>query len=498
MEKEQSTVMVKSLISEPDFSIAELSIVELQDALEKGTITSESLVQKYLHRIEKYDKAGPAINSLVYINKEAIETARELDLERKEKGTRSLLHGIPIIIKDNYDTIDMPTTASSLVLKDSVPLEDSTMVKQLREAGAVIIAKSNLHEFALGISTESSLGGQTLNPYKLEHNPGGSSGGTAAAIAANFAAVGLGTDTGCSIRNPAAHNNLFGLRPSYGLTSRAGIVPISFTQDTGGPMGKTVTDIAIVMDAISGFFDPRDKSTILGEGKQPESYLDYLNADKLKEAKVGVLVDRFDEKSESAPVNSVIYKAIKQMEKFGAEIVKISIPELKDFDSLGIPYYEFKAAIEDYFDSLGDKRKLSSLKEVIDSGICSDCIADDLKKCQDLSVDDPQYQKALKERSAFQELLIRKMDEFACDAILYPTFKTPAPKIGEQKWQDNNGDISAYSGLPALSIPAGFTEDGIPVGMELIARPFAEPTLIEIAFAFEQNTFYRKMPLSTP
>lgn len=488
----------KDAVITEEVNIVELSIQELQHLLEKGIMTSEKLVKTYLERISMYDKEGPAINSLIYINEEAIITARELDLERRESGPGSLLHGIPIILKDNFDTVDMPTTAASLVLEHSVPLEDAFIVKQLREAGAIIIGKANLHEFALGISSESSLGGQTLNPYKLDRHPGGSSGGTAAAVAANFGAVGLGTDTGCSIRNPAAHNNLFGLRPTYGLTSRAGIVPISFTQDTGGPIGRTVSDIAIIMDEIAGKYDPRDPSTKLGEGKPPLSYLNHLNSDKLKTTKIGILRDRFGETEEAEATNQQINQAIDTMKGNGTEIIEFSMPKLKDFDSLSIPYFEFKVAIEEYLLSLGENGSISSLKEIIESNLSREVIKEDLKKCLNLSLEDPKYKKVLKERETFRDVLINKMNELEIDVMLYPTFKSPAPKIGEQKWEDNNGDLSAYSGLPAISIPAGLTKLGIPVGLELLARPFEEDILIEIAYSFEQLTKHRKLPVHTP
>lgn len=495
MNKEKDAVMLKNI---EEVNIVELSIQELQHLLEQGLMTSEKLVETYLKRISMYDKEGPAINSLISINEEAILTARELDLERRESGPRSLLHGIPIILKDNFDTVDMPTTAASLVLENSYPLEDAFIVQQLREAGAIIIGKANLHEFALGISSESSLGGQTLNPYKLDRHPGGSSGGTAAAVAANFGAVGLGTDTGCSIRNPAAHNNLFGLRPTYGLTSRAGIVPISFTQDTGGPIGRTVSDIAVIMDEIAGKYDTRDPSTKLGKGKQPLSYLNHLNMDKLKTTKIGILRDRFGETEEAEATNQQINQAIDTMKENGAEIIEFSMPELMDFDSLSIPYFEFKTAIEEYLMSLGENRSISSLKEIIELNLSREVIKEDLIKCLNLSLEDPKYKKVVKERDTFRDVLINKMTELEIDAILYPTFKSPAPKIGEQKWEDNNGDLSAYSGLPAISIPAGLTKLGIPVGLELLARPFEEDILIEIAYSFEQLTKHRKLPVHTP
>lgn len=492
MNNENDVVIIEGV------NIVELSIQELQHLLEQGIMTSEKLVKTYLKRISMYDKEGPAINSLIYINEEAIKTARELDLERSESGPRSLLHGIPIILKDNFDTVDMPTTAASLVLEHSFPLEDASIVQQLRDAGAIMIGKANLHEFALGISSESSLGGQTLNPYKLDRHPGGSSGGTAAAVAANFGAVGLGTDTGCSIRNPAAHNNLFGLRPTYGLTSRAGIVPISFTQDTGGPIGRTVSDIAIIMDEIAGKYDPRDPSTKLGKGKQPTSYLNHLNMDKLKTTKIGILRDRFGRTEEAEATNQQINQAIDTMKENGAEVIEFSMPELMDFDSLSIPYFEFKAAIEEYLLSLGENGSISSLEEIIEANLCREVIKEDLTKCLNLSLEDPKYKKVLKERDTFRDLLINKMNELEIDAMLYPTFKSPAPKIGEQRWEDNNGDLSAYSGLPAISMPAGLTKLGIPVGLELLARPFEEDILIEIAYSFEQLTKHRKLPVHTP
>ncbi|WP_110926630.1 amidase [Bacillus massiliglaciei] len=498
MIQENNEAAVKSVWNEDGLDITELSVKELQNAMEQGLVTSEELTVKYLERIKKYDKEGPAINSLVYVNERAILTARELDREREEQGIRGWLHGIPIVLKDNYDTFDMLTTASSLVLKNSYPLQDSFMVQQLKEAGAVIIGKSNMHEFAYGISTHSSLGGQTLNPYKLERHPGGSSGGTAAAVAANFAAVGLGTDTGCSIRNPAAHNNLVGLRPTQGLTSRSGIIPISFTQDTGGPIGRNVEDVALVMDILAGKFDERDPSTKAGEDRQPESYLAYLQSNQLKKVKIGILIDRFGGNKDSEPVNKVLLKAISDMESNGAEMLEIRLQELLDFDALSIPKFEFKTAIEEYLNSLGESRPVSTLEEIIESGLCSPTIMGDLTEASLMSLEDPIYKKRLDEREQYRETIIKKMNDLELDAILYPTFQSPAPYLSEQKWEDNNGDLSAYSGLPAVSVPAGFTEEGIPVGLELLARPFEEGTLLGIAYSFEQKTKHRKLPVHTP
>ena len=253
------------------FDVLEKTIPELAAAMKAGTVTSKALVQAYLARIDAYDHRGPAINAIIMVNPNALADADALDRERAARGPRGPLHGVPIILKDNYDTADMPTTAGSIALKGSRPERDAFQVRKLRDAGAVIVGKANLHEFAFGITTISSLGGQTLNPYDPTRNPGGSSGGTGAAVAANFAAAGMGTDTCGSIRYPSAENNLVGLRPTMGLSSRGGIVPLALSQDTGGPLARTVTDLALVLDATVGA-DPADPITSRSAAKIPSSY----------------------------------------------------------------------------------------------------------------------------------------------------------------------------------------------------------------------------------
>jgi Asp-tRNA(Asn)/Glu-tRNA(Gln) amidotransferase A subunit family amidase len=253
----------------------EATIPQLQAALSGGTVTSKDLVTAYLGRIDAYDQRGPALNAISVINSKALDEAAAMDAERRTGKKRGLLHGIPIIVKDNYETAGLQTADGSILLAGWVPPDDSTLVKKLRAAGAIIIAKSNMHEFAYGITTVGSLFGATRNPYALDRNPGGSSGGTGAAIAANFAAVGMGSDTCGSIRIPAFHNSLVGIRGTQGLSSRSGIIPLSSTQDIGGPIGRTVTDIAIVLDAIVGY-DPTDSQTAESVGNIPKSYTDFL------------------------------------------------------------------------------------------------------------------------------------------------------------------------------------------------------------------------------
>ena len=253
------------------FDVAEKSITQLQAAMASGQVTSEQLVSRYIARIKAYDQAGPRLNSVIAINPRAAADARELDRERRERGPRGPLHGVPVLLKDNFDTADMPTTGGSLALVGVVPAQDAYQVRMLRRAGAVLLGKVNLHELALGLTSVSSYGGQTLNPYDLTRAPGGSSGGSGVAAAACFAAFTMGTDTSGSIRIPSSHNSIVGLRPSLGLSSRAGIIPFGHTQDTGGPMARTVEDIALILDATVGY-DAADPSTAASSGRMPRTY----------------------------------------------------------------------------------------------------------------------------------------------------------------------------------------------------------------------------------
>src|SRR5688572_17658080 len=272
------------------FDVAEKSITQLQAAMAAGQVTSEQLVARYVARIKAYDQAGPRLNAVIAINPRAAADARELDRERKERGPRGPLHGIPVLLKDNFDTADMPTTGGSLALVGIVPTQDAYQVRMLRRAGAVLLGKLNLHELALGLTTVSSYGGQTLDPYDRSRAPGGSSGGSGVAASACFAAFTMGTDTSGSIRIPSAHNSIVGLRPSLGLSSRAGIIPFGHTQDTGGPMARTVEDIAVILDATVGY-DAADSSTAASSGRLPRTYVSSLKTGTLTSARVGVLTE---------------------------------------------------------------------------------------------------------------------------------------------------------------------------------------------------------------
>ncbi|MEN1989699.1 amidase family protein [Paenibacillus hubeiensis] len=483
------------------FVLEEATITEIQAAMTQGKITSKELVQKYLDRIEKYDDQGVSLKAVLTLNPEALNIAEALDEERATKGARGPLHGIPVLVKDNFDTNDMPTTAGCLCLKDSVPSTDAEQVKRLKDAGAIILGKTNLHEFAFGITTSSSLGGQTLNPYALDHYPGGSSGGTGAAIAANFAAAGLGTDTGGSIRIPSSFNSLVGIRPTIGLSSRDGIIPLALTQDVGGPMARTVSDAAIMLDATVGY-DKKDSATAYSVGRIPSSYTDYLDVNGLKGARIGVATELIPStKAEEKEVADVINHAVAELESLGATAVPIQIPNLAEINKYpSLSGYEFKFQLNDYLESLGDEAPYHSLSEIIASGQF-DKSQEQSMKARDAraTLDTTEYKDiVLKRTQLTRDSLLKVMADHHLDAIIYPTSTQAAGVIGEGQNSGGNNRLSPFSGFPAITVPAGFTSEGLPVGMEFLGRAFDEGTLIKLAYSYEQGTHHRQAPKFTP
>ncbi|WP_267872282.1 amidase [Pseudomonas syringae] len=325
--------------AEPSVDVYEASIAQLQQSLTTGRATSHQLVQAYLARINAYDQQGPALNSIALTSPQALADAERLDAERREKGPRSPLHGIPVVVKDNLHTVDMPTSGGTLALANSRPDRDAYQIQRLRDAGAIILGKATMHELAAGVTTVSSLTGYTHNPYDPARNLGGSSGGTAASVAASFAAAGMGSDTCGSLRIPAAFQGLVSLRTTRGLASRTGVVPLSSTQDVAGPMARSVEDLAVMLDATVGV-DPTDASTAQAARHIPQSYLDGLSADSLKDARIGVNRSLFGSAPEDAEVTAVINKALDLMKAQGATVIDVSIPELDALlhDSSIIPY----------------------------------------------------------------------------------------------------------------------------------------------------------------
>jgi Asp-tRNA(Asn)/Glu-tRNA(Gln) amidotransferase A subunit family amidase len=473
----------------------ELTIPELQAAMAAGQVTSESLVRQYLDRIEAFDRDGPRLRAMISINPRALEEAAALDRERTEKGSRGPLHGIPIVLKDNYDTRDMPTTASSVAMAGFVPPDDGYQVRKLREAGAVFIGKTNLHEFARGIETISSLGGQTLNPYDPRRNPGGSSGGTAVAVAANFAAVGMGSDTCGSIRIPAANTNLFGLRVTQGLSSRDGIVPLALTQDVGGPLARSMVDLVTVLDVTVGT-DPADPQTANADAHLPDSFTGFLQADALQGARLGVLSDFLSTNAPYGEVTEVIQAAVETMRASGAEVIELQTPGLDDLlASTSVINMEFTTHVADYLQASG--APVRSIEEVLESGQYHAALEERYRRSLESANDTEAYQERLANRATLAELLVKTLEQHDLDALVYPTLRVKPVFVGEGQY-GSMCRLSAHSGLPAIALPAGFTPDGLPIGVELLARPYADGRLIALGYAWEQAASPRRPPERTP
>lgn len=478
------------------YDVLEKTIPELQGAMENGSVTSRDLVEIYVARIGAYDRRGPRINSIIVVNPRALEEAAALDRERAARGTRGPLHGIPLVVKDNFDLEGLPTTAGSIAFATLYPADDAFQVKKLKEAGAVIIAKTNLQELASGIVTVGSMGGQTLNPYDLARNPGGSSGGTGAAVAANFAAAGLGSDTCGSIRIPASQNNLVGLRPTLGLSSRDGIVPLSHTQDVGGPLARTVTDLALLLDATAGV-DPADETTKASAGKVPRSYREGLTPDAIKGARIGVLVTMFGDAPEDGEGGTVVRRAIDEMKKQGAEVIDVVVPGLDELlRGASLIDAEFKADLADYLSHVPNA-PVKTLDDIIKQGLLHAAVDAPSRRRNAADPQSEPFRRARVKREAIKAAMAAAFDEDRLDAVVYPTMRRKPALIGEPQL-GGTCQLSASSGLPALSVPAGFTADGLPIGLELLGRAFSEPRLLAIAYSFEQASKNRRPPFSAP
>ena len=475
------------------FNVTELTIKEYHEALENGETTCRETVQQYRERTIRLD---PQLGSMVVLNPNMLQRATELDQEYKQTGKLRPLHGVPLIVKDNYDTYDLQTAAGSLAMKGSLPPDDAYQVRKLREAGAIVLGKSNMAEWAFSpYQTVSSIKGTTHNPYDLARVPAGSSGGTAAAVAANLGLVGLGTDTGNSIRGPSSHCCLVGIRSTMGLTSRDGIIPLYLRNDVGGPICRTVEDAVRVLDVIAGF-DTDDPVTEKSKDKIPESYLDYLNPDGLKGKRIGVFRYYTDQETTDPEVLKVFEKALQDLTEKGATIIDpFTVP---DFDELTKDIWcnTFKRDLNQYLMSL-DNPPYKTLEAIYESGLYSEYIADRLKnmaesepepKCGDL-YHEPKNRK-------LRETIVAEMDKHNLDAFVYPTWSNPPRLIGDMKSPagDNSQKIPPHTGLPGFTVPMGYTYDMLPAGLQLVGRLFSEPTLIEIAYSYEQATKHRVPP----
>ena len=491
--------------AEGTFRLEETTIADIQGAFEAETLTAEELVQLYLDRIEVYDQQGPKLNAIITINPNALETARALDKEREAQGPRGPLHGIPIFLKDSYDTFDMPTTAGSIALEGSIPPDDASQTRRLREAGAVILGKTNLDEFSCCGAGLSSLGGQTLNPYDTRRIPSGSSAGTGAAIAANFAVVGTGTDWGGSIRSPASANNLVGLRPTLGLTSRDGIVPFNLRRDMGGPMARTVTDAALLLDAIAGY-DPADPVTEASRGRIPASYTEALDSDGLRGARIGVARDFT---AGAVPRIAVLFEAaVADLAAAGAEMVDpvemTEFTRLLEAESLRVfSFFHLEYYLNDYLSTLGDAP--ASLREIIRNRLHHATLTQwpfGFLRGSLAPEDDPEYEAVLATEKALRDGLLEILNRNELDALVFPTRKILPGRLGSDPnarfFEITFTYLAPFVGFPEIALPTGLTPEGVPVGIDLLGRPFSEPTLLKLAYAYEQGTQHRRPPPTTP
>lgn len=486
----------QAVLAQEAFDVTDASLRELQMALTAGRTSSVALVDAYLARITAYDDQGPALNALLALNAAAREQAAALDAERRRSGPRSPLHGIPILLKDNYATADMQTTGASQALAGFTPSANATQVQRLLDAGAIVLGKTNLHEFAYGITTISSLGGQTRNPYDPTRIPGGSSGGTAAAIAASFAAVGMGSDTCGSIRIPAAFNNLVGLRPTKGLSSIHGIMPLSTTQDVAGPLARSMEDLAVVLDIVSGY-DPLDAATQAMRERAGPAFWNTLHTASFDGVRIGRLSHYYD--SAEPEVRAVLDAALTQMQTLGAEIVDVSIPELSDLLARsGVISHEFETDLNAWLAEFGaDEDGPKTLEAIVASGQYHDAVEGVLTRSAAAEQDPARYQAALAARSELRAAIAAAMSAAGVEMLAYPPAGALPVTIGEAQ-PGNNCSLSANSGLPALSVPAGFSAEGLPVGLELLGLEFADERLVALGHAWEKAVPLRRTPPATP
>ncbi len=497
----------------PDFELSEITIQQLREGQEAGRWTARSITQAYLERIEMLDRQGPTLRSVIETNAYALDLADELDEERRAGNVRGPLHGIPILLKDNIDTHDgMTTTAGSFALEGSIPLEDSWVAARLRAAGAILLGKANLSEWANFRSTHSSSGwsgrgGQCRNPFVLDRNPCGSSSGSGAATSANFTAAAIGTETNGSIVCPASASGVVGIKPTVGLVGRSGIVPISRTQDTAGPMARTVADAAAVLSALTGT-DPRDPATRASEGNAQEDYTRFLDPAGLQGARIGVARAFFGFDPE---VDALMEGVIADMREAGAIVVDpADIPSGRRMGgpAYQVLLYEFKAGLSDYLGALGPSAPARSLADLI---AFNEANADRemayfgqeifLEAEAKGPLTDSEYLEAkeLARRLSQEEGIDQVMDEHSLDAMIGPT-GGPAwttDLVTGDHFTGSSSSPAAISGYPNITVPAGFVF-GLPVGVSIFGRAWSEPKLIQIAYAFEQATKHRREPTFLP
>ncbi|GAB4528886.1 MAG: amidase [Parvularculaceae bacterium] len=493
-----------------EFEVAELvveaSIADLQQAIARGRTSCESVVRAYLDRIKAYD-APRGVNAITVLNPRALDRAREIDAALARGETPGPLFCAPMLVKDNFDTADLPTTGGSIALKDDLPPDDAFMVRRLREADAIVLAKTNMAEWAFSPrETISSSYGRTANAYALDRTPAGSSGGTASGVAASFGVAGMGTDTGNSIRGPSSHLALFGIRSTIGLTSRDGVIPLLFDRDIAGPMTRTVEDGARIFNIVAGY-DPADPYTEEGRGRREADYTEFLDRRGLRGARIGVLRALVDTEDADPQVTALFEQALADLRNAGAEIV----------DPLEIANFQAHLDSEDYFcprfrhdvyvymRSRGPGAPFLDVASLLETGQYHPSAEGGLRFFSDGPLEEPPSEwdppcpdyAAHPGRQAYKADVIAAMDAAGVDAIIYPSWTNPPAPL-ETAFEDYKGDnsqlVAPDTGLPAVSVPMGFSYGALPAGLQILGRPYSEGLLIKLAYAYEQATRHRRPP----
>ncbi len=491
------------------FKLEETTIADIHNAFRSGELTCVDLVNRYLARIEAYDRSGPTLNSIITVNLKAVEDANAIDAEFAKAGEFiGPLHGIPVVVKDQAETKGLMTTFGSIAMDGYIPEKDATAITKLRDAGAIILAKTAMPDFATSWFGYSSMAGTTKNPYDLARDPGGSSSGTGAAVAANLGAIGVGEDTGGSIRLPASFDNLVGLKVTPGLISRAGMSPLVVFQDSAGPMCRTVLDAAKLLEVMVGF-DPADPYTATAAIAGEVKYSKRLDAQALSGATIGVVRSAFGDNAnaDAAAVNALIEAAIGAMAAAGATIVDVTIPDLDYYVEYTSLYINHSRHDIDNFLASRAGVPMKTFKEIYDAGKYHPAI--DLfpmiVEGPEDPLSDPEYYPRYTAREKFQRIVVNEMAKVGACALVYPTTQIPSPtreELDAGKWgtfeYPTNTLIAAQTWMPAMSMPAGFTDGGVPVGIEIVGYPYREADLLSLAYAFEQATNHRRPPACAP
>ena len=490
-------------------NLEELTIDQIHDYYKTGELSCKDLVQGYLNRIEAFDKKGPYLNGVINVNKNALEEADKVDQLISEKKFDQPLLGIPLLVKDQIETKDIITTFGSITCKDYLPDEDATLIKLLKDAGAIILAKTTMPDFATSWFGYCSMNGTTKNPYNLDRHTGGSSSGTAAGVAANFASAGIGEDTGGSIRVPACWSNLVGIKVTPGLISRSGMSALVSFQDTPGPMTRNVLDCAKILNVLTGY-DPEDEYTFVSVINGKKDYVKNIEDVNFKNCKIGILRSSFgsDDDANCKPVNEVINSYLSELKNHGANFVDVDIEGVYDLIVESSMYTEHSKYDMNNFLKSRKNIPYDDISTIVTEKKYHECL-DLLEVINKESPEDPysvpEYYKKYKSRETFQKLIVNAMAKNDVDFLVYPTSKVIVPliqEVDEGKWPTltfpTNTYIGAQTWLPALSIPAGFADGNIPVGLEILGISYSEDKLLSVAYAFEKVANKRKPPESTP